>query len=191
MDDSIQDHTAQEADESIIARVVAGETDSYRHIMARYEMKLRRYVVVLIHNPTMAEDIVQETFIKAYRSLKGFNPKYKFSSWIYRIAHNEAMNAIKAQRHMVYNDIETLPDELDVRSIEALVDRRILEGNVWECLGALDAKYREVVQLVYCEHMKYEEVADILHIPASTVGVWLSRAKKRLRGICEQKGVKS
>jgi len=177
-------------DESIVTSVVAGDIDLYAEIMARYEPKLHRYVVFLIHNQTMADDIVQDTFIKAYRNLKGFNQKYKFSSWIYRIAHNEAINAIKKERHMSDDDIDELPDTSYDQRIEDIVDSTILKAHVNGCLEKLDSKYREVVQLIYFEHMKYEEVSDILHIPTSTVGVWISRAKTRLKEICKQRGVK-
>lgn len=177
-------------DESIVASIVAGDVDAYAEIMARYEPKLHRYVTYLIHNQTMADDVVQDTFIKAYQNLKGFNPKYKFSSWIYRISHNEAMNAIKKLRHMSDTDIDELPDTGYDQRIEELVDSSILSEHVQGCLGKLEPKYREVIQLVYFEHMKYEEVSDVLRIPTSTVGVWLSRAKTRLRDLCKQRGVK-
>lgn len=177
-------------DESIVVMVTSGDIDAYADIMARYEAKLRRYVSYLIHNQTMADDVVQDTFIKAYRNLKGFNPKYKFSSWIYRIAHNEAMNAIKKERHLTDNDIEELPDIGYDQQIEELIDSDILKEQVHGCLDKLDSKYREVIQLVYFEHMKYDEVSDILQVPTSTIGVWLSRAKTRLKEICKRRGVK-
>ena len=87
-----------DTDESIVAKITAGDVGAYAEIMNRYEPKLHPYVTYLIHNQTMADDIVQDTFIKAYRNLRGFNLKYKFSSWVYRNAHNEAMNAIKKER---------------------------------------------------------------------------------------------
>ena len=176
-------------DESIIARLITGDIDAYAEILVRYEAKLRRYVTYLIHNQTMADDVVQDTFIKAYQNLKGFNPKYKFSSWIYRIAHNEAMNAIKKERHLTDDEIEELPDTGYEQKTEELIDSNILKEQVHGCLDKLDPKYREIIQLVYFEHMKYDEVSDILKVPTSTIGVWLSRAKTRLKDICKQRGV--
>lgn len=177
-------------DESIIVSVIAGDIDAYAEILTRYEAKLHRYVVYLIHNQTMADDVVQDTFIKAYQNLQGFNAKYKFSSWIYRIAHNEAMNAIKKVRHLTDDDIDELPESGYDQRVEELVDQDILKTHVQGCLSELDPRYREVIQLVYFEHMKYEEISDVLHVPTSTVGVWLSRAKKRLKELCNQRGVK-
>ena len=177
-------------DESIVAKVTSGDIDAYAEIMARYELKLHRYVVYLIHNQTMADDVVQDTFIKTYQNLKGFNPKYKFSSWIYRIAHNEAMNAIKKERHTADYDINELHDTGYDQQIEELIDSDILKEHVHGCLDKLDPKYREVIQLIYFERMKYDEVSDILQVPTSTIGVWLSRAKNRLKETCKQRGVR-
>lgn len=177
-------------DEAVIAKVIGGEIDAYALIMDRYEAKLYRYVVYLIHDPIEAKDVVQETFIKSYKNLRGFNQKLKFSSWIYRIAHNEAMNTVRKVRHITDDDVDTFPDESYDSRIDELLDKVILSEHVHGCLEKLEPKYREVVQLVYFEGMKYDEVSDVLHVPASTVGVWLSRAKARLKLICEKRGMK-
>lgn len=181
--------TILDTDEAIVARVTGGNIDDYELLLQRYEAKLQRYVTYLIHDSSAAFDIVQETFIKAYHNLQGFNPKYKFSSWVYRIAHNEAMNYVKKNRHLTGDDIDMLPDTPYDAKLDELVDADIIKTHVRECLAELEPKYRDVLQLVYFENMKYEEVSDVLHVPSSTVGVWLSRAKLRLRAICEQKGV--
>ena len=180
----------EQADEAIVARVTSGETDAYAILMQRYEQKLLRYVTYLIHDQFTARDVVQETFIKAYQNLRGFNPKYRFSPWIYRIAHNEAMNALKKSGRHPADDIDTLPDVSYDARLDELLDVELVKHHVNGCLSQLEPKYREVVQLVYFEGMKYEDVSDVLHLPVSTVGVWLSRAKAKLKQICEAKGVK-
>jgi len=177
-------------DASIVAKVVNGDIDAYAEIMLRYQTKLHRYVTFLIHNQTIATDVVQDAFIKAYENLRSFSPEYKFSSWIYRIAHNEAMNAVKKNRRLSDQDIDTLPDLSYDQHLDELVDEELLKENVHGCLDKLGPKYRDVVQLAYFEHMKYEEISDVLRIPTSTVGVRLSRAKLRLKEVCTQKGVK-
>ncbi len=175
-----------ETDVAIVARVTGGDSDSYAQLMERYEAKLLRYVAYLIHNEVAAQDVVQETFIKAYQNLKGFNPKYKFSSWLYRIAHNEAMNTVKKNdlRLLVGKDIADLPDVGYDPHFDEQLDAELAKAEVHRCLAKLVPKYREVVQLTYFENMPYDEVSDVLHVPTSTVGVWLMRAKKQLRHIC-------
>lgn len=178
------------SDESIVAEITAGNVEMFAEIMARYEAKLTRYVIYLIHDNGTATDVLQETFIKAYQNLNSFNTKYKFSSWIYRIAHNEAMNAIKKHRFLYSEEVDDLPSKEYEQNISELIDGDLLKINVHDCLRQLEPKYREVIQLVYFENMKYDDVSDVLHIPSSTVGVWLSRAKSKLKLICTQKGVK-
>ncbi len=176
-------------DADIVARVTEGDVDAFAALIERYENKLVSYVTYLLHDPTTALDVVQDTFLKVYKNLHSFNPKYKFSSWIYRIAHNEAMNAVKKQRRISDTDIDELPETSYDQPLDELIDKEMLGEHVHGCMKKLDPKYREVIQLVYFEHMKYEEVSDILHVPTSTVGVWLSRAKAKLKVICEQRGV--
>ena len=189
-DPSMPTNTHNSSDELIVASVASGNVDKFADIMDRYEPKLTRYVVYLIHDPATAKDVVQDTFIKAYQNLNSFNPKYKFSSWIYRIAHNEAMNAIKKHRFLYSEEVDDLPSKEYEQNISELIDDDLLKTNVHDCLKQLETKYREVIQLVYFENMKYDDVSDVLHIPSSTVGVWLSRAKSKLKLICTQKGVK-
>lgn len=184
---------AEKTDENIVSQVRGGDIDAYGELMMRYEQKLLRYVIYLIHDPATAADVVQDTFIKAYQNLNGFNDKYKFSSWIYRIAHNESMNAIKKDKHINHDhDIDT--DESAETSYESSIvhdiDRAILKTDMQACLDQLEIKYREVLMLQYYEHMKYSDIADILHMTQSTVGVHAARAKVKLRKLCEQKGVR-
>lgn len=185
------DITQDEPDEAVVARITAGDVDSYGVLMARYEQKLLRYVVYLLHDHVTAADVVQDTFIKAYQNLRSFKPKYKFSSWIYRIAHNEAMNAVKKERHIQRDaDTEMLIDNDQDADIVHEIDTAIMREDLKACLVHLDSKYREVLMLQYYENMKYVEIADILHIPVATVGVRAARAKAKLRQLCEKQGVR-
>lgn len=176
-------------DEEIVKKITQGDGELFGEIMKRYENRLLRYIVYLIHHEEIAVDVVQETFIKSYKNLQGFNHRYKFSSWIYRIAHNEAMNAIKKEKHINHNiDAEDAAEATYETSTIQDIDNEILKGDVKACLDELDIRYREVLMLQYYENMKYDEIADVLHMPSSTVGVWASRGKALLRQICKKKG---
>lgn len=178
------------SDEMVAAHILEGDTDSYGVLMQRYEAKLKRYTSYILRDAATADDVVQITFIKAYQNLRSFNPAYKFSSWIYRIAHNESMNVLKKNRHMSDDAIEDMADQSYAPGVEQHIDDAILQADVQGCLSELEQKYRDVVQLIYFEGMKYEDASDVLHIPTSTVGVWLSRAKAKLLHICQKKGVR-
>jgi RNA polymerase sigma-70 factor (ECF subfamily) len=178
-------------DAELVERVVNGDTESFAELIRRYEEKLFRYVLYLTHDTTLSEDIVQDTFIKAYQNLQSYNPKYSFSSWVYRIAHNGAMDSFRKSRHIADGvEVDSLEQASDEMNIVQSIDREILHDDVQECLEELEAKYREVLMLQYYENMRFSDIADVLHIPVSTVGVWSSRGKTRLRKLCEKKGVK-
>lgn len=177
-------------DQELVTLIIEGDVDKYGDIMNRYEQKLLRYVIYLARDQISAEDVVQDTFIKAYENLRGYNPKYKFSSWIYRIAHNETMNAIKKDKHFDHSVDVDLVDNSTESTIITEIDNKILNNNLKICLNEIDIKYREILMLQYFENMKYSEIADIIHIPPSTVGVWSLRAKAKLKEVCQKKGVR-
>lgn len=180
-----------ETDESIIARVTAGDIEAYGELMERYEQKLSRYVIYLIREQASCSDVVQDTFIKAYENLRGFNSKYKFSSWIFRIAHNEAMNAVKKEQRLVRGfDFDTIKNNDGENYHAVKYDKKIMNDSLLACLDQLDEKYREILILQYFENMKYSEISDVLRMPVSTVGVRSARAKSKLKDICLEKGVK-
>ena len=178
------------SDAELVADVRAGNVHAYADILARYETRLLRYVTYLIGDASLAHDVVQDTFLKAYQNLHGFRAGTAFSPWVYRIAHNEAINTITRETRHRRTDIDTLPDIGYEPHFEELVDATITHRRVHDCVRQLEPKYQAVVQLVYLENMKYETVSDILHVPVSTVGVWLSRAKAKLKIICQRKGVR-
>lgn len=176
-------------DEHIVQAVIAGDRLAYRGLVERYQQPLVRYATYLVHDPDLAEDIVQDTFIKAYKNLLGFRPDAKFSSWLYRIAHNTAMDAVKHQHTSIDElaaDDEPVSDDID---IAALVDQHIAARDVAGCLSKLPIKYREAIALFYLRDASYSEISDILHISVSAVGVRINRAKAMLRSICKARGV--
>lgn len=165
---------------------MAGDSWSYGKLMERYEAPLLRYASFFTHDYEAAQDIVQETFIKAYRNLASFNDKFAFSGWLYRIAHNTALDALKKHRPISLD--EPLLDELTAEDshVAAQIDRQILAKDVAHCLDQLALKYREPIILYYFQHKSYTEISDILRLPASTVGVRIKRGKAQMRKICSQ-----
>jgi RNA polymerase sigma-70 factor, ECF subfamily len=182
---------ANKTDEQIIALVKKGDKDMYALIIERYEQKLLRYAFYLLKDHDAAADVVQDSFIKAFINLQSFNTSKKFSSWIYRIVHNEAINTIK--RHNKSNSFSELKkDNEDYAidySLDDVIDKNLMKKNVQKCLRHINVKYREIIGLYYFENLKYEEISDILHIPTSTVGVRINRARKILKDICQKQGV--
>ena len=168
-------------DEDIVDRIRSGNRDLYAVIMERYSPKLMRYVLNLVHDDDQATHIVQDTFIKSYINLSGFDHHKKFSSWIYRIAHNEALNIIKKGRKEV-----PLLVELEFASEEDLIksfEEKETSEQVQKYLNALPLIYSEILNLFYLEEKSYQEISDILRIPVGTVAIRLSRAKKLMKNL--------
>ena len=167
-------------DEEVVALSLK-DSDHFFCLSKRYEEKLLRYIMrISKFSREDSEDVLQEVFIKTYFNLNGFDPSLKFSSWIYRIAHNEAVSAIrkKAVRPTVYleeGDLEKFGDVFDmVKDIDNSLDRKMID----EALSNLDEKYREVLVLRFLDEKDYTEIADILKKPISTVGNLILRGKK-------------
>lgn len=177
-----------------LVKLTLQDPSNYKYLVERYEEKLLRYLKRLLYiNTEDAEDILQEVFLKAYRNLNSYNPKYEFSNWIYRIAHNEGVSFLrknKKRKVEIANDSENnLFDSLasDIDLEKEYIEKDSLKKTK-EVLSQLDPKYTEVLVLKFLEGMDYNEISEILHIPSGTVGSLISRAKVKLKELIELNG---
>ena len=173
----------QETDEEVAGHVQGGQSDRFGELVERYQEKLLRYGRRFLRDDD-AEDIVQDIFIKAYENIQSFDTTRRFSPWIYRIAHNEFVNAIKKQsRGPVFGiDVdEIFPHIAAPERAEDKALSRDARETLERYLKELDPKYREPLVLYYFEDMSYKDIADVLHIPISTVGVRIARGKSSLQ----------
>lgn len=174
-------------DNSLIGLVKSGQVEVYNEIVERYEKKLFSYIYRLVGNKEEAEDILQNVFVKAYRNIKSFDMGRKFSSWIYRIAHNEAINFLKRRnkrKFISWEDIVTSKDKIETKSEErSPIDLWIREESrleVQKALGQLPEKYQKVLMLRYFSDKSYAQIGRIIKSPVNTVGTLINRAKKKL-----------
>lgn len=172
------------SDEEITLKVQAGDSESFGILVTRYETKMMRYANKFLFGYDEAQDVVQEVFIKAYIHVQSFDPTQKFSSWLYRIAHNEFINAIKKKGREPLPLID--PDAFFPHLVSKLtadddIHKKETAEMLEKCLNKLDPKYREPLVLYYIEELDYKDIADILHLPTSTVGVRLKRGKDMLK----------
>ena len=184
-----EDNLRRLSDERLVEKVRTENGELYREIVRRYQQKLYRYLRYLTNQPDEAEDLVQDVLIKAYRNLFGFDIKRKFSSWVYRIAHNEGLNYVKRvqKRKGVSFEDTSAPVLSDHNSPEDELAREEMRRNVHECLDELEPKYREPLILYYFEDKSYREISDVLRVPIGTVGTLISRGKGILKVICQKK----
>ncbi len=176
---------ADKTDEEVVAMVQSGDLDAFGVIVERYEQKLLRYARKFLFNQDDAKDLVQDVFIKAYSNLQSFDSRRRFSPWLYRVAHNEFLNVIKSKKgkeSFSLFDIDVLfPHPIAKETADEKVNLQEVKDWMEKSLNSLDAKYREPLVLYYLEEMNYQEIADILQIPVSTVGVRLGRGRALLK----------
>ena len=169
----------------------------FAHIINRYEAPLERYIRRLgVHDPDDRADVLQDIFIKVYRNLNSFDQSLRFSSWIYRIAHNEAISWYRKRNarpegHMVLDSSDLLSFlSTKEESSEVVFDKEVNAEQLALALEQIDEKYRSVIMLRYFEHKDYNEISDILQIPVGSVGTLLHRGKHALRDVLNQDAVR-
>lgn len=145
----------------------------------------------MLSDPDQAADAVQNAFIKAYTNLRSFKTDRKFSSWIYRITHNESINLIKKYKREFRPDDDSWFDMIEDMRIRAdeKMDNTMLGKQLQLAIATLPGKYRQPFVLHMHERMSYEEVSEILRLPVATVGTRIHRAKDKLRKELASKGV--
>jgi len=183
------------SDEELVQKSLDNRDDFY-YLIKRYESKLLKYIkrITNVTNEE-AEDLLQEIFIKVYRHLNGFDQKLKFSSWIYRIAHNEVINFAKKRRGGPLLTRTSDGDDSSGTMLDNLAGEDDVHGNyvamesrerVWQALMELPLKYREVLVLKFFENKSYREMSDILRKPEGTVATLVNRAKKKFTKIASK-----
>lgn len=179
--DSQTDLCLQKTDEELV-RLALENQACFAYIVERYQKKLLSYILRISgFSREDAEDVLQEVFIKIYVNLNSFDDNLKFSSWIYRITHNEVINNYRKKKARPQSVMD-LDDEFlnnlasDMRT-DKLADGKFLKENVKRAMEQLDAKYREVLILRFWEDKDYKEISDILKKPMGTVATLISRAK--------------
>ena len=187
------DYTSKTDSELVSLTLVDQEV--FLYLMERYEESLLRYIRRFSGvSKENAEDILQEVFIKVYRNLNDFDQDLSFSSWIYRIAHNETINQLKK-----INKEKTIPLETDDEGVVSLIDilendvdiakeveKKDLQQKVQKILLMLSPAFREILILKFIEDKSYEEISDILEKPIGTVGTLINRAKIQFKQIAEK-----
>ncbi|HVS14710.1 MAG TPA: sigma-70 family RNA polymerase sigma factor [Thermoanaerobaculia bacterium] len=177
-------------DAELVARALEGSEEAYREIVLRYQRPVFSLVVRMVRDQELAEDLAQEAFIKAFRALRRYDPSRKFSSWLFKIAHNATIDHLRRQRL----DIDSLDDRADpdgralgerledegTPAPDQRVHRRDVAAALEEAIAALRPEYREVILLRFVEGLAYQEIADILELPLGTVKTNIHRARKEL-----------
>src|SRR6185295_11702644 len=184
------------SDRELVAIAVSGFDGSFEELVRRYQRPISAYVYRMVGNYESALDLTQEIFIKIYGSLSRYRPEFKFSTWIYKIAHNAAIDHLRRnagrERSLINgteNDNYDLPFESEGLSPEQQSEREERRVEIEAVVRSLPTAYRELVVLRHSQDLSYEEIVDVTGLPLGTVKNRLFRAREMMRQEFLNKGI--
>jgi RNA polymerase sigma-70 factor (ECF subfamily) len=181
-------------DREVVALAKAGKEAAYRELLSRYERPVFSLIYRMVRDRALAEDLAQETFIKVLNALDSYRPEFKFSSWIFKIANNAAIDQLR-KRELDTLSLDGAPGARTAEEVEATalqaVDRtesplaeleaRELGSEIEQAIGRLRPEYRTAILLRHVEGRAYEEIAEVMDLPLGTVKTYIHRARLELR----------
>ena len=181
-------------DRKIAALAAGGREAAFREILRRYERPVFSLVYRMVRDRTLAEDLAQEAFVRAFNAIASYKPSYKFSNWILKIANNHTIDYLR-KRKLDTVSIDGSPhartDEeagrsrlviaSEAESPHEYVENRELGGQIEEAIGTLREEYRTAILLRHVEGYAYDEIAEIMEVPLGTVKTYIHRARGELK----------
>ena len=189
------DYSTQD-DRALAQMAAGGREGAFRELLTRYERPVFSLVFRMVRDRTLAEDLAQEAFIRAFNAISSYDPTYKFSSWLFKIANNHTIDHLR-KRKLDTVSIHGSPNassaeeqsrtsitlESHEEAPDKYVESRELAGLMEEAIGQLRPEYRTVILLRHVQGYAYEEIAETMELPLGTVKTYLHRARKELKEI--------
>jgi len=180
-------------DEQLVRTVLDGDRERFAEIVERYQTRLVNYLFRLVRNLDDAHDLAQEVFVRVYQALDRFDPKYRFSTWLFRVAQNAAIDQIRRRRFRMV-PIGVHEDEhgeqhrgVELTDEEPLADQKVAgaerDAAVRAAIDNLPWEYRELILLRHYGELAYDEIAETKGMPLGTVKNKLFRARQMLKGL--------
>ena len=184
------------ADCELVARAIRGREDGFNELVRRYQRPIAAYVYRMVGDYDSALDLTQEVFIKVYSSLERYRPEFKFSTWIYKIAHNASVDYLRrssSREQALHVEVDGEEREMTVMSRKlspeqeyAVEERR---AEIERVVRQLPAVYRELIILRHQHDLSYDEIAEVMTLPLGTVKNRLFRAREMMRQQFVDRGI--
>lgn len=185
---------AESSDKELVARCRRGDERAARELVSRFERPVFSLVYRMVRDRALAEDLAQEAFVRTFNHLDRYDPTYKFSSWLFKIAHNHTLDHLR-KRELDTVSIQGAPDattrdrqEATSITLESASERpdELLEAKrtgaaIEAAIDRLRPEYRAAIVLRHLEDRSYEEIAEIMEIPLGTVKTYIHRARRELQ----------
>ncbi len=184
------------ADCDLVSTAIDGMEGSFEELVRRYQRPISAYVYRMVGDYESALDLTQEIFIKVYNSLRRYRPEFKFSTWIYKIAHNAAVDHLRrtsTREQSIINGTETDSFELPIESTrlspEEESEQRERRVEIEAVVKTLPSNYRELIILRHSQDLTYEEIVEVTGLPLGTVKNRLFRAREMMRQQFVDRGI--
>lgn len=164
----------------------AGDQEAFTTLSGICYPALCRHANYMVRDSDIAEDIVQEALIKAYIHIRRYDPERSFSTWVYKIVTNCALDYLRKKKDQLLDDLKEVPAE-EVNALLEQEDAAVRTGQIAtlkKAIAELPPHYQAVINLYYWEEKSYDEIAAIMQKPLGTIKVWLYRAKRQLKEAC-------
>ena len=185
---------ATATDQEVVVLARAGRDAAFRELIRRYERPVFSLIYRMVRDRELAEDLAQETFVKALNAIESYRPEFKFSSWIFKIANNAAIDQLR-RRELNTLSLDGSPNAETADAVEATalqisdnketpldeLEARELGGAIEIAIAKLRPEYRACILLRHVEGRPYEEIAEMLSLPLGTVKTYIHRARNELR----------
>lgn len=181
----MQSHT----DEDLVRRIASGDRLAMQVLFSRHQTRVFRFVLRLVRDESVAEDMISEVFLDVWRQAERFESRSSVPTWLLAIARNKAWSALRKRRDAELDEgvAEAIEDESD--DPEVIVQKQDKAAAIRDCLARLSPEHREVVDLVYYQERSLEDVAEIVGIPENTVKTRLFHARKKLAELLAAAGI--
>ena len=186
------------ADGELVLAAVAGREASFEELVRRYQRPIASYVYRMVGDYDAALDLTQEVFIKVYNSLARYRSEFKFSTWIYKIAHNAAIDYLRrysVREQLLTTESDGTRPEIAIESRrltpEQESEREERRSEIESVVQVLPAAYRELIVLRHSHDLSYDEIAEVTGLPLGTVKNRLFRAREAMRDLLVDRGITS
>jgi RNA polymerase sigma-70 factor, ECF subfamily len=169
------------SDQELVEEILQGHGNLFSEIVCRYKKAVYSLCYRMINNKEDAEDLAQEVFIKVYNHLGQYNPEYKFSTWILKIAHNTTIDTLRKKKMEVVPYDEKIALNQEAVSAENMYFHQFNKTLIEKAIQELPSDYREVILLYHHNGLNYNEIAETIGIPLSKVKNRLHRARNLLK----------
>jgi RNA polymerase sigma-70 factor, ECF subfamily len=185
-------------DSELVAKALTGREENFEELVRRYQRPIAAYVFRMVGDYDSALDLTQEVFIKVYGSLSRYRSEYKFSTWIYRIAHNAAIDHLRrssTRDQSLTSEADGFQYELPIKSSkptpEQESERRERRIEIETVVSQLPHVYRDLILLRHSQDLSYDEIAEVTGLPLGTVKNRLFRAREMMREHFVRRGITS